>query len=185
MSRNSLPSGLQLLTGSFVVLNSRELMNWLVFQPGQPVQMTIPAINVNAAVQEVGVTPNGTMDVPSNAVDVGWYKLGRSPGEIGNAVMAGHFDGKKGEPGVFNDLDKLQPGNKIYVKDERGMTTTFVVRESREYNPDADAADVFGSSDGKAHLNLITCEGTWNKLKNSYSHRLVVFTDREDEYDYF
>ena len=178
-SRNSLPSGLHLLTGGLVVLNQREKVNRPAVQPGQPTHLTIPAINVNAAVQDVGVTPQGAMDVPSNSVDVGWYKLGRSPGEPGSAVIAGHFDGKKGEPGVFNNLDKLRPGNKIYVKDEKGKTITFVVRESRRYNPAADAAEVFGSSDGKAHLNLITCEGVWNGIQNSYSHRRVVFADRE------
>jgi len=35
------------------------------------------------------------------------------------------------------------------------------------------------SSDAKAHLNLITCEGVWDKVSKSYSKRLVVFTDRE------
>lgn len=178
---NSLPGGLQLLSGSFVVLNQREEVNQPAFQPGQPTRLTIPALNVNAAVQDVGVAPGGDMDAPSNSVDVGWYRLGSHPGEPGSAVIAGHFDGKEGEPGVFNNLDKLQPGNKIHVKDEKGVTITFVVRESRRYNPDADAADVFGSSDGKAHLNLITCAGAWDTTQESYSHRLIVFTDREDE----
>lgn len=185
ISGTSLPSGLQLLTGSLVVLNPREIVNRLGLQPGQPTRLTIPGIKVNAVVQYVGVTADGTMDVPNNSVDVGWYKLGRRPGEPGSAVIAGHFDSKEGEPGVFNNLDKLQPGNKIYVKDEKGRTISFVVRESRKYNPGADATAVFGSNDGKAHLNLITCTGAWDTTQERYSHRLVVFTDREDEYDYF
>lgn len=184
-SRNSPPSGLRLLTSSFVVLNQREKVNRPATAPGQPTRLTIPGINVDAAVQYVGVTPDGVMDVPSNSIDVGWYKLGRSPGELGSAVIAGHFDSKEGEPGVFNTLDTLQPGDKIYVEDEKGTTIAFVVRESRRYDPDADAADVFGSSDGKAHLNLITCEGAWNEADNSYSHRRVIFADREDIYGYF
>jgi hypothetical protein len=59
------------------------------------------------------------------------------------------------------------------------MTTTFVVRESRSFNPNADASDVFNSNDEKSHLNLITCEGSWNKDSKSYSQRLVIFTDKE------
>ncbi|PIZ82226.1 MAG: class F sortase, partial [Parcubacteria group bacterium CG_4_10_14_0_2_um_filter_41_6] len=42
-----------------------------------------------------------------------------------------------------------------------------------------DVPEVFNSSDGKAHLNLITCTGVWNKEDNAFSERLVVFTDKE------
>ena len=49
----------------------------------------------------------------------------------------------------------------------------------KKYDPNADAKDVFNLNDGKAHLNLITCVGIWNKIKKSRSERLVVFTDRE------
>ena len=59
------------------------------------------------------------------------------------------------------------------------MTITFVVREIRTYGKDESAHDVFGSSDGKAHLNLITCMGVWNKTEKTRSERLVVFTDKE------
>jgi len=40
-----------------------------------------------------------------------------------------------------------------------------------------DSADVFRATDDGAHLNLITCEGTWSQAQLSYSQRLVVFTD--------
>jgi hypothetical protein len=53
------------------------------------------------------------------------------------------------------------------------------VRELRTYGPDEYASAVFRSSDGKAHLNLITCEGTWNSAQKSFSNRLVVFADKE------
>jgi sortase A len=148
---------------------------------GGPVRLTIPGINVDAAVEYVGLTSDGAMDVPGNTRNAGWYKLGPNPGQAGSAVIAGHLDGKKGEPGVFNNLATLKPGDKLSVIDDQGVTTTFVVRESRRYDPEADASEVFGSSDGQAHLNLITCEGVWNETQQSYSDRLVVFTDKETE----
>lgn len=141
-----------------------------------PVRLTIPAINVRAAIQQVGITALRTMEVPNNDVDVGWLYIGPRPGEKGSAVMAGHFDGKNGEAGVFNDLDKLKAGDKLYVEDEKGGTTAFVVRESRIYDPGF-ADEVFNQSDG-IHLNLVTCDGVWEGKKKSYSKRLVVFTDK-------
>lgn len=143
--------------------------------PGLPMRLTIPAISVNAAIQYLGVTPKGEMEVPGNAVDVGWFKLGPRPGEKGSAVIAGHFDGTSGGQGVFTDLNKLKKGDKLNVQDDKGLTLTFVVRESRIYNPGY-AEEVFSSNYG-THLNLVTCDGVWDGAKKSYSQRQVVFAD--------
>lgn len=146
---------------------------------GMPVRLKIPMINVDAAVEQVGLTTGGLMDVPSNFLNVGWYNLGKRPGEIGSAVMDGHYGLVKGKASVFDNLYKLNIGDKIYIEDDKGETVSFVVSLSRSYAPDADASEVFISNDGKAHLNIITCEGTWNKDTKSYSERLVVFADQE------
>ena len=149
---------------------------------GRPVRLTIPGINVDAVVEYVGLTPDGAMDVPKSPDEVAWYERGQRPGEKGSAVISGHYGRwENGQGSVFDDLHKLRKGDELSVTDDRGATTTFVVRESRRYDPAADAADVFGSSDGGAHLNLITCDGVWNETQNSYSDRLVVFTDKETE----
>lgn len=146
-----------------------------------PIRLRIPKINIDAAVEHVGLTSHGTMDVPKGPADVAWFDLGPRPGEDGNAVIAGHEGWKNGIPAVFDNLYKLQKGDELYVEDEKGAITTFVVREVRMYGENEDASVVFGSSDGKAHLNLITCEGIWNAAQKSYSNRLVVFTDKEIE----
>ena len=67
---------------------------------------------------------------------------------------------------------------KIYIQDNTGATTTFVVSKIGIYDQNANASDVFGSNDGKAHLNLITCEGIWNVASASRPSRLVIFTER-------
>ncbi|OHA48408.1 MAG: hypothetical protein A2806_03005 [Candidatus Terrybacteria bacterium RIFCSPHIGHO2_01_FULL_48_17] len=146
---------------------------------GSPIRLKIPKINVDAAVEYVGLTPDGAMDVPKSQDDVAWYEPGTRPGEKGSAVIAGHYGWKGGEPSVFDSLYTLRKGDKLTIEDDKGEIITFVVRESRRYDPNVDASDVFGSSDGKAHLNLVTCEGEWDEVSQSYSKRLVVFTDKE------
>jgi LPXTG-site transpeptidase (sortase) family protein len=140
---------------------------------GFPVRLRIPSINVNAAIEYVGVTPAGIMGVPVNTTDVAWFDLGPKPGEKGSAVIAGHFDGIYGENAVFSNLDKLKEGDKLYIEDGNGVATTFVVQGSRAYNPGY-ADDVFSRNDG-TYLNLITCDGIWDGSKKSFSKRLVVF----------
>ena len=145
---------------------------------GNPVRLKIPIINVDAAIEYVGLTPDGAMDVPKEKErdNVAWFNLGPRPGDNGSATIAGHYGWKDGKESVFDNLYKLRKGDKIYIEDDKGEIVSFVVRESRRYDPQADASEVFVSTDGKSHLNLITCEGIWNKVSKSYSQRLVIFT---------
>lgn len=142
---------------------------------GEPRYLRIPKINVEADVVEVGLTPYGNMGVPKSAFDIGWFNLGSRPGELGSSVMTGHFNSKDGKAGVFFDLYKLKTGDKLYVEDANKIITVFVVRESRIYDSGY-AEEVFSSNDG-FHLNLVTCDGVWDGVKESYSKRLVVFAD--------
>lgn len=145
-----------------------------------PVRLKIPKIKVDASIEYVGLTSDGAMDVPKNPGEVAWFTLGPRPGEIGSAVVAGHYGLlKSGEASVFDDLNRLQRGDKIYIEDKKGATVGFIVREIRSFDPKADASTVFGSNDGKSHLNLVTCEGVWDEVSKGYPMRLVVFTDKE------
>ena len=146
---------------------------------GLPIHLRIPRINVDATIEHLGVTASGNMDVPKGPDDAAWFDLGPLPGEIGAAVIAGHEGWKNGMRAVFDDLHNLKKGDKIIVQDDNGAMVTFIVRETRIYGENENAGNVFESTDGKAHLNLITCEGIWNAASKSYSGRLVVFADKE------
>lgn len=56
-----------------------------------PVRLKIPKINIDAAIESVGLTPEGAMDVPKSHTNVAWFNLGPRPGEQGSAVINGHF----------------------------------------------------------------------------------------------
>lgn len=142
---------------------------------GIPVRLKIPKIDINSAVTRVGVAESGEMDSPSNPDEAGWFELGIRPGSVGSSVIAGHFDDKNGEDGVFRRLGELKSGDVILVEDDKGESLVFVVNETKLYDP-GQAEEVFSQSDGK-HLNLITCDGAWDKTKKSYSKRLVVFAE--------
>lgn len=144
---------------------------------GLPVRLKIPVIGVDSAIEDALITPDGRMDVPAGSVNVAWFSLGPHPGQEGSAVIGGHFGISKGVPFVFYNLDKLKEGDKIYIEDDKGDTLAFIVRSIGSFDRNADATSVFTSQDGLAHLNLITCEGIWNQVNDSYPERRVVFTD--------
>ncbi len=150
-------------------------------QDGSPVRLKIPKIDVDTSFQYNGLTSDGAMEIPNNVVDVGWFTGSVKPGERGTSVITGHVAQIRGgvltKPGVFIALKDLRVGDTLSVLNDKGESTTFVVRETRNYDPLADATDVFAENDNGAHMNIITCEGTWHPDQLSYSQRLVVFTD--------
>ena len=144
---------------------------------GLPVRLKIPVIRVDSAIEDAYISDDGRMDVPAGSKNVAWFALGPKPGKIGSAVIGGHYGMKNGVPFVFYRLDELKKGNKIYIVDDKGRTLTFVVRSVKLFNRNDDATTVFTSDDGLAHLNLITCEGIWNRVNDTYPERRVVLTD--------
>ncbi|HEY3991994.1 MAG TPA: class F sortase [Ktedonobacteraceae bacterium] len=153
-------------------------------EPWQPAQLSIPAIHVDASVMAVGKTAQGLMDAPvSQAINspywthVFWYSPGSAPGQVGNAVIAGHVDRVGGDPAVFWYLKNLSAGDDIYVTTIQGQKLHFIVDRAVAYSAAASSNDVltavFGPS-ASHHLNLITCSGVWTG--QGYDQRLVVFT---------
>jgi len=144
-----------------------------------PVRLKIPKIGVDTFVESVGRTTKGEVGVPKGPSNSAWFNLGPRPGENGSAIISGHYGWKDDQPAVFDNLAKLKKGDKLFIIDDQGATTTFMVSKSQRYSSDSSALKVFSSNDGKAHLNLITCEGVWDKISKTYSNRLVVFADKE------
>lgn len=141
-----------------------------------PWRIRIPSLGVEAPIQKVGLTRTGNMGVPSKYNEVGWLKTSAQPGEPGNAVIAGHLNGGPNVPAVFEKLHKLQVGDYIYVESDGTKTLSFRVTDTHSYNTDkAPYEKIFGPTT-REHLNLITCDGAWDKAKQDYSQRRVVFS---------
>lgn len=147
----------------------------------QPVRLKIPKLSVDAAMEHLGITPRGDMQSPSSPKSAGWYKFGANPGNKGSAAIAGHFGtGSYRGQSVFDNLHMLDKGDSVSVEDETGAIAMFTVQELQIYARDEIVLRVFNSSDGKAHLNLITCQGKWIPAEQTYENRLVVFADKID-----
>ncbi|HEX8684360.1 MAG TPA: class F sortase [Ardenticatenaceae bacterium] len=144
---------------------------------GLPTRLRIPDLGVNAAVESVGQTSSGAMDVPQGVMNVGWYNLGARPGQVGNAVMSGHLDDYKGDAAVFWRLNELQVGDIVMVADANGREYRYEVidKETYRFDDPVPLNRIFGYS-VTSNLNLITCNGTWDRNARNYDKRLVVYT---------
>lgn len=144
-----------------------------------PAHITIPAIGVDAPIQQLGLIAGDRMQAPTNFTDVGWYKYGAVPGTAGTAVLYGHLDNGLGLNGVLVDLDKLKKGDEIQITTKSGDVLTFVVSASTVYSYQSvpDAALGVGPASGGSSITLITCAGKaiYDPLEGfTYDHRLVV-----------
>jgi len=140
--------------------------------------LIIPAIQLDAPLEPVGVLRNGDLAVPSHDqwVNVGWYEYGPFPGSPGNAVIDGHLDRPGGVPAVFWRLHELQAGDTVIVADGKGKQWRFRVIQTTAYPPDkAPLKNIFGPANG-VFLNLITCAGQWVAAQHQTSLRLVIYT---------
>ena len=132
----------------------------------------MPAINVDAGIEPLGLTPDKAMEAPKDPDKVGWYRLGPRPGESGNALVDGHVDwGQKTR--VFWGLRNLKPGDMVIVTDADGKKHEFAVQWSKWYDANASVSDSFAQSD-QTELTMITCGGEFDHTTRQYLSRLVV-----------
>jgi len=141
-----------------------------------PIRLAIPAVKISSPIEYVGTKSDNSMDVPSNGTNVAWYRYGAAIGDIGNAVIAGHYDYYSTGKAVFWDLGKLRAGDMVEVYSTLGTKFTFRVNFTKVYpNNEFPNDTVFGSSNQR-NLNLITCEGIFDPISANYDKRLVVYT---------
>ncbi|MFB7910704.1 class F sortase [Kitasatospora sp. NPDC056076] len=142
-----------------------------------PTELDIPSIHVHTSLLRLGLNPDGTVQVPQQPLQAGWFTGSVSPGQVGASVILGHVDSARTGPAVFYRLGALRPGDQVSVTLADGATVPFRVDTVREYPKDAfPTLAVYGSADALPHLRLITC-GDWDQATHSYRGNTVADAD--------
>ena len=155
--------------------------------PSQPVvRLNIPNISVDRAVVDIGLVPgkNGGMQWDSDSLFatssrqdlVGHLDGSALPGESSNIVLIGHnYDwGIFQWNGVFYNLKRLKPGDKIILFSQGGQRRVYRIEKVKEipFNNNGNEEELFkhfkhmGPTESE-RLTLVTCGGAnlwkWNK----------------------
>lgn len=141
----------------------------------RPVELRIPAIDVNVPVDVVGLDAAGQVEVPVDVTRSGWYRFSAKPGSgEGSTVIVGHVDGVDQGAGAFYDLRSLNPGDTITVTraDDRRVTYEVVARE--RFDKDRVPLRELFSRSGPERLTLITCGGPFDPASLEYTDNIVV-----------
>ncbi len=140
-----------------------------------PVALRIPAIALAVPLSALGLNPDGTVQVPTDFSEPGWFRLGPSPGQRGSAVILGHVDSYQG-PAVFFQLRSLRAGDRVDVRLADGVVAHFAVNSVAMYlKEDFPAREVYGSH-GYPALQLVTCGGVFDTQTGHYLSNVVVYT---------
>jgi len=139
-----------------------------------PARLRIANIGVDTAIERLALNGDGTIEVPSDPREAGWYTNGPSPGEQGPAVILGHLDSATG-PAVFYRLSSLRPGNEVVVTREDGSAVTFRVTRVASFPVDAFPSDQVYGATADPELRLITCGGTYSVVQRRYLANVVAF----------
>jgi LPXTG-site transpeptidase (sortase) family protein len=140
-----------------------------------PVSLGIPAIDVTVSLSELGLNPDGTVQVPTDFAQPGWYRYGPTPGQYGSAVILGHVDSYRG-PAVFFNLRSLHLGDRVNVRLSDGVLAEFAVSGVVMYSKDDFPSEKVYGSEGDSALQLVTCGGVFDSATGHYLSNIVVYT---------
>jgi Sortase domain len=145
-----------------------------------PVSISIPAIGVTSKLMEVGLNPDGTIQVPPLndpplTNEAAWYKYSPTPGQPGPAIIEGHVDSASEGPSVFFRLGALKPGDLVNVTLADREVAVFKVSAVRSYlKSQFPTSTIYGFTD-YASLRLITCGGDFDGQSGHYTSNVVAF----------
>jgi sortase (surface protein transpeptidase) len=139
-----------------------------------PVRIRIRAIGVSAPVIPLHLNRDGTLEVPSDFADTGWFVGGPEPGETGAAVVAGHVDSRRG-PAVFYRLRALTRGDVVRLTLRDGTVVRFAVNGTKAAPKKHFPWRLVYRRTARPTLRLITCDGVFDSSTGHYVDNYIVF----------
>lgn len=127
-----------------------------------PIRLIVPKLSIDTSIEPVSVGANNIMEVPDSWNKAGWYTRAVKPGEVGTAVIVGHYDDQFGAPAIFYYLKQLEAGDKIIILTGDGKELNFTVIQ-KSTHPFWSSIDDLLIPDKNKNLILITCGGWWNQ----------------------
>jgi hypothetical protein len=145
-------------------------------EPSDPVRVRIPALKLDAEVHDVGLSDEGSIEVPpiSRHDEAGWFNRSPTPGQYGPAVLVGHADTRSG-PSVFHGLAKVRPGTKVEIVRDDDSVAVFEVNSVERFSKADQPIERIYADFTRPALRLITCGGEFRGGSIGYEDNIVVF----------
>ncbi|WP_146846073.1 class F sortase [Cellulomonas terrae] len=140
-----------------------------------PVQIVVPDVGIDMAVDPVGVRDDGEMEIPEDADRAGWYRFGPAPADpAGATVVAAHVDSVQTGVGQFARLRDVAVGAAVTVTSADGSPHEYRVVTVEKVPKDGAPVDQWFDRSGAPRLVLVTCGGTFRRDIGHYTDNVVV-----------
>ena len=148
-----------------------------------PVWMYIPAINVDAEIQDTGTdyVADTMIIAPSGSV-ISWWRGSSIPGNAGNAIFGSH-NRWKGALGQLFSLDTLEVGDEMEIIYEDGSSLIFRLESVFVYLLATAPAEQIMDTSGEARVTLITCKDPFNPNTGTSDNRIIAVFKEESIFE--
>ena len=154
---------------------SYDAVNDARMQAPNPAVIRIPRLGVKASIIPLGLQDDGSIEIPEDPEQAGWWLGGPEPGETGPAVILGHVDSQEEGPAVFFDLRYMKAGDEIHIDRVDGSTVSYVVDFLESHDKDAFPTDAVYGPTEQPTLRLVTCGGDFDFNVRTYEENVIVF----------
>lgn len=105
-----------------------------------------------------------------------WYRYGATPGDEGNAIVAGHvrWAGKRGDFALLHDIPV---DDEVIITLDNGEERVFKVISNSTFKL-KDVPDWVMALGGEERLTLITCAGEFDRDMGTSNSRTIVICKR-------
>ena len=136
-------------------------------------EVDIPSLGVTAPLLAEPLA-RGSLTIPSDVHDVGWYSGGGQIGaQVGTLLLAGHVNYVGQGWGAFGHLADLQRGATVFTTNAAGAVRAWRVTAVTAMLQAALPQGIFDAS-GPRRLALVTCGGTLEP-DHLYNDNVVVY----------
>jgi hypothetical protein len=147
--------------------------------PGQrvafvPTTLVLPN-GSQAPIRAVGVAGDGSMIIPENPREVGYWTGGAKAGDLlGSMVIAGHVDSRRYGLGVLAELKGVARGAVIELR-SGGQRQRYAITATRQVSQQSLATDdQYFRQDTPSRLVVITCGGPFDTRTRRYLENYIV-----------
>lgn len=135
--------------------------------------LSIPKLLINTPIEEKSSSVNDEIATPSDSVNISWYKNGKAPGEVGNAILSGFTSGGSTN-GILTGLDRLKSNDEIKVIFKNNSSVSYKIIDIKRFKQGEEIpVDLLKKEDGK-YLSLFAVSGSGVTPINAGRDRMLI-----------
>ncbi len=140
--------------------------------------LSIPKLLINTPIEDKSSSVGEEIATPQDSINISWFKNGKKPGEVGNAILSGFTSGGS-TSGILTGLDRLKSGDEIKVIFKNNSFVSYKIIDIKRFRQGEEIPeDALKKEDGK-YLSLFAVSGSGVTPINAGRDRMLILAKAE------